>query len=63
MALSKTDRERFSLTIATLDLEAKAAGMRACLSPNPFPEFRWQNQCNEAAATLRELLARREREG
>lgn len=61
MALSRTDRERLSLVIATLALEAKQAGERASTHPNPFPELHWRNQCTEAATTLRELIERRER--
>lgn len=59
MALSRTDRERLSLTIVTLDQEAKQARERAGLNHSPFQEFHWQNRCSEAAATLLELRERR----
>jgi hypothetical protein len=62
MALSRTDRERYVLVAAALDLEAKQARERAGLSHSPFQEFHWQNRCTEAAETIRELLERREKE-
>lgn len=61
MALSKTDRERMTLVVAALEAEAKEAAERASCSSTPFPDFHWQNQCSQAADTLRELIARCER--
>lgn len=64
MALSRTDRERYVLVAAALDLEAKAA--QGCADRGGgvdiFFEAMWANRCRLAATTIRELLERREKE-
>lgn len=65
MSISRTDRERLTLVIATLNLEAKQARERSgrARGGDILFEAMWAERCGLAVTTLHELIERREKEG